>query len=75
MLVPRIQSASRICKPMVKNTTEASKKKLQQISLAGIAKMMISEPIKANAIKCGGGESSCSSDWPWSLTNPDLYSC
>ena len=74
MLVQRIQSTNQIYKPMARKASEISKKKLQQISLAGMSAMMISEPIKANSVKCSGGEKTCET-LPWSLVNPDLYNC
>ncbi len=76
MLVQRIQSTNQIYKPIAKKASQTAQKKLQQIAIYGtLAGLTISEPVKANSVKCsGGGERTCET-LPWSLVNPDLYSC
>lgn len=76
MLVQRIQSTNQIYKPMAKKVSQSAMKKLQQVALYGtLAGLVISEPINAKDVKrYASGTSSCDVT-PWSVFNPDLYSC
>lgn len=76
MLVQRIQSTNQIYKPMAKKVSQSAQKKLQQVVLYGsLAGLAISEPVNAKDVKRYASTGSSCEDIPWSVLNPDLYSC